>query len=164
MIGFETNLFIGARSNEVVTFTTSTATVMLSFPSLVTRIGMVNLSGSLPCWRIYLHFDPRLLSKTKFLGPLHQWALLFKQLYWKWIFDFLSGLSISICYPILLIPTTSSSSFRNLNKASTTHFCNPPKRMHFLENSSILGVAFIWALKSKHIGLERPNVLYKVYI
>ena len=41
------------------------------------------------------------------------------------------------------------ANFEILNKTSSTKFCNPPKKIHFLANLSILGVAVIWALKSR---------------
>ena len=62
------------------------------------------------------------------------------------LINFFSRLQASMLF---IIFATSSKSLGNLNKTSTTNFCNLPQKMHLLANLAILDGAFIWALKSR---------------
>lgn len=130
MAYFSTHLVVGARRLEKTKLATFVALflfhIVLYFQHWVVFIFCYHLCRELYVWFVFyvglmaqiftLYALEHISAKITLLcGPL----------------DFFGGSSASILSAILTIPATSLESFGNLNKASTTHSCNPPKKLHF---------------------------------
>lgn len=70
----------------------------------------------------------------------------------------LGGQLTLIIFTMLMTTTTSLKNFGNLNKVSTTHFCNPPNKM-FSRKLVHLRCSIHLGINMAHIGLNILHVL-----
>lgn len=113
--------------------------------------------GNHPYWKLYIQFV--LCVGLNFLRSLPWNIFGLESICCARPFDFILAPPISIHSAISKIPATSLESFGNLNKASTTYICKPPKKT-FLSKLVHVRCNIHFNIKIVHIGLKKPRVPY----